>query len=48
MPGATDLVMVLAKPFDPARLLKLVLQVGRLGLSRRIAETAVLASTPES
>lgn len=48
MPGATDLVMVLAKPFDPARLLKLVLQVGRLGLSRRIAENAVLATTPET
>jgi len=37
MPGATDLVMVLAKPFDPERLLRLVLQVGRLGMNRRHA-----------
>ena len=35
MPGATDLVMVLAKPFDPQRLLNMVLQVGRLGMNRR-------------
>lgn len=35
MPGAEDLVMVLAKPFEPGRLLKLVLQVGRLGVNRR-------------
>lgn len=35
MPGASELVMVLAKPFDPERLLKLVLQVGRLGVNRR-------------
>ena len=35
MPGATDLVMVLAKPFDPARLLRMVLQVGRLAVNRR-------------
>jgi CheY-like chemotaxis protein len=35
MPGASELVMVLAKPFDPERLLRLVLQVGRLGLTRR-------------
>lgn len=36
MPGAQDLVMVLAKPFDPARLLRMVLQVGRLGVNRRL------------
>lgn len=35
MPGAADLVMVLAKPFDPQRLLNVVLQVGRLGINRR-------------
>ena len=35
MEGAANLVMVLAKPFEPARLLKLVLQVGRLGMNRR-------------
>lgn len=35
LPGATDLVMVLAKPFEPARLLRMVLQVGRLGVARR-------------
>lgn len=35
LPGATDLVMVLAKPFDPDRLLRMVLQVGRLGVTRR-------------
>jgi CheY-like chemotaxis protein len=46
MPGATDLVMVLAKPFDPDRLLKLVLQVGRLGMSRRAAAMAVAAVPP--
>ena len=38
MPGATDLVMVLAKPFEPERLLRLVLQVGRLGMNRRLAK----------
>lgn len=36
MPGAADLVMVLAKPFEPSRLLRLVLQVGRLGVNRRL------------
>ncbi len=35
MPGASDLVMVLAKPFEPQRLLNMVLQVGRLGVNRR-------------
>ena len=35
MEGADSLVMVLAKPFEPSRLLKLVLQVGRLGMNRR-------------
>ena len=35
MEGAADLVMVLAKPFEPRRLLNLVLQVGRLGMGRR-------------
>lgn len=34
-PGAKELVMVLAKPFDPERLLRLVLQVGKLGMIRR-------------
>ena len=33
--GAQDLVMVLAKPFEPDRLLRMVTQVGRLGLIRR-------------
>ena len=35
MEGATELVMVLAKPFEPQRLLNVVLQVGRLGVNRR-------------
>lgn len=35
MPGASDLVMVLAKPFEPERLLRMVLQIGRLGMNRR-------------
>lgn len=34
-PGSQDLVMVLAKPFEPDRLLRLVTQVGRLGALRR-------------
>ncbi|MCU0698815.1 MAG: response regulator [Myxococcaceae bacterium] len=34
-PGGQDLVMVLAKPFEPDRLLRMVTQVGRLGLIRR-------------
>ena len=34
-PGATDLVMVLSKPFEPARLVKMVSQLGRLALNRR-------------
>jgi two-component system chemotaxis response regulator CheY len=38
--GAQDLVMVLAKPFEPDRLLRVVTQVGRLGLIRRGALTA--------
>ncbi|HEY1088880.1 MAG TPA: response regulator [Archangium sp.] len=46
LPGATDLVMVLAKPFDPDRLLKLVLQVGRLGMSRRAAAMAAVVPQP--
>jgi CheY-like chemotaxis protein len=36
-PGASELVMVLAKPFEPERLLRMVLQIGRLGLNRRKA-----------
>ncbi len=36
-PGAADLVMVLAKPFEPARLVKMVDQLGRLALNRRIS-----------
>ncbi len=35
MEGASELVMVLAKPFEPQRLLNVVLQVGRLGVNRR-------------
>jgi adenylate cyclase len=35
MPGASELVMVLAKPFEPERLLRMVLQIGRLGMNRR-------------
>lgn len=35
MPGASELVMVLAKPFEPERLLRVVMQVGRLGMNRR-------------
>ncbi|MFT3714280.1 MAG: response regulator [Archangium sp.] len=38
MPGASELVMVLAKPFEPERLLRVVLQVGRLGMNRRHAK----------
>jgi CheY-like chemotaxis protein len=38
--GAQDLVMVLAKPFEPDRLLRVVTQVGRLGLIRRGVLTA--------
>ena len=34
-PGASDLVMVMAKPFEPERLLHLVLQIGRLALNRQ-------------
>jgi CheY-like chemotaxis protein len=34
-PGASELVMVVAKPFEPGRLLRLVTQVGKLGLLRR-------------
>lgn len=34
-PGAGDLVMVVAKPFEPARLLRLVAQVAKLGALRR-------------
>jgi CheY-like chemotaxis protein len=37
MPGASELVMVLAKPFEPQRLLNVVMQVGRLGINRRLA-----------
>lgn len=39
-PGSQDLVMVLAKPFEPDRLLRMVTQVGRLGLIRRGAVAA--------
>lgn len=34
-PGASDLVMVLAKPFEPARLVKTVTQLGKKSLSKR-------------
>lgn len=37
LPGANELVMVLAKPFDPERMLRMVLQVGRLAVTRRLA-----------
>jgi CheY-like chemotaxis protein len=37
LPGAQDLVMVLAKPFEPERLVRMVTQVGRLGVNRRAA-----------
>lgn len=40
VPGAQELVMVLAKPFEPERLLRMVTQVGRLGLIRRGAAAA--------
>ena len=40
MEGASDLVMVLAKPFEPQRLLNVVLQVGRLGMNRRLPPPA--------
>jgi DNA-binding NtrC family response regulator len=33
-PGSQDLVVVMAKPFDPARLLRMVVQVGRLVVQR--------------
>jgi adenylate cyclase len=39
LPGASELVMVLAKPFDPERMLRMVLQVGRLAVNRRISTT---------
>ena len=37
LPGANELVMVLAKPFDPERMLRMVLQVGRLAVNRRLS-----------
>jgi CheY-like chemotaxis protein len=40
LPGASELVMVLAKPFDPERMLRWVLQVGRLAVSRRQATSS--------
>ena len=33
-PGSQDLVVVMAKPFDPARLLRMVVQVGLLVVQR--------------
>jgi CheY-like chemotaxis protein len=39
-PGSQDLVLVMAKPFDPARLLRMVVQVGRLGVQRRPGSAA--------
>lgn len=39
-PGGQDLVMVFAKPYDPERLLRMVGQLGRLGLARRQATAA--------
>ncbi len=34
-PGASDLVMVLAKPFEPDRLVKTVTQLGKKSLGKR-------------
>lgn len=34
-PGASDLVMVLAKPIEPERLIRVVTQIARLGVNRR-------------
>ncbi|MGV3625272.1 MAG: response regulator [Archangium sp.] len=48
MPGAMDLVMVLAKPFDPARLLRMVLQVGRLAANRRPSPVPATDGAPRS
>ncbi|PZR14429.1 MAG: hypothetical protein DI536_10240 [Archangium gephyra] len=48
MPGAKDLVMVLAKPFDPARLLRMVLQVGRLAVNRRPTPLPIADAAPRS
>lgn len=39
-PGSQDLVLVMAKPFDPARLLRMVVQVGLLGVQRRPGSAA--------
>lgn len=39
-PGSQDLVMVLGKPYDSARLLRMVVQVGRLGVQRRVPGSA--------
>jgi CheY-like chemotaxis protein len=39
-PGSQDLVLVLAKPYDSARLLRMVVQVGRLSVQRRAAAAA--------
>jgi CheY-like chemotaxis protein len=42
--GAQDLVMVLGKPFDPKRMVKMVLEVGRLSATRRGQSTQLAAS----
>ncbi len=39
-PGSQDLVLVMAKPFDPARLLRMVVKVGLLGVQRRRGSAA--------
>ena len=39
-PGSQDLVLVMAKPFDSARLLRMVVQVGLLGMRRRRGSAA--------
>jgi CheY-like chemotaxis protein len=39
-PGSQDLVLVMSKPYDSTRLLRMVVQIGRLGVQRRLAGTA--------
>jgi len=39
-PGSQDLVLVMGKPCDSARLLRMVVQVGRLGVQRRAGGSA--------
>lgn len=44
-PGSQDLVLVLGKPYDSTRLLRMVVQVGRLNLQRRGGQASGTPST---